>query len=104
MRITDLSLFEEIDINGKPQTQNFRIKVIYVIGLDSQNHWWHIGFDGVDVISQWGIVDGEPQEARRKVVLMSQKTLVEQALLNMRHDYAIKYRKEGYRPGGDTTP
>lgn len=67
---------------------------------------WYGGFDGRNISTVHGQVGGKLQESEPYEVETntSGRTLVEQAILELKQRYEIKHRKEGYRFAGEAPP
>lgn len=67
---------------------------------------WYAGFDGRNISTVHGQVGGRLQESEPYEIETnsSGRTLVEQAVLELKQRYEIKHRKEGYRFAGEAPP
>lgn len=75
---------------------------MYVVDQNGKNRCWRIGYNGHSnrLFTQYGEVGGPYQTKSSLVELASKDTLVEQALLQARDKYNLKFRNKGYRPEG----
>jgi len=96
---------EEIRIDQIPKERYWAYIPLYKISANGGLLFWQIGFDGVDHLEiSHGYNDGIITTDRTEVkVNNTGRTIIEQALLQARQRYKIKYR-EGYQPAGETTP
>lgn len=83
--------------------EKFKYKPIFKDNLNFASMMWQIGFDSPNIIIEFGLVDGLKQKELILVEAKSNRTLFEQALLEINNRYNKKYR-EGYRTPDDKPP
>ena len=91
---------EEIRIDQVPTQPTWKLTPLYKESGSGAMLIWHVEFDGKQLISHYGHVDGKIQENKREVIPVGGKTVQEQALQEARRDYRLKFEKEFYRPAG----
>lgn len=97
--------FEEIRIDQTPTAKKWKLTPVYKISANGTFLIWQVGFDGVNNLElTHGYVNGAIRTDITEVKLnTSGRNMQEQALLEARQRYKLKYR-EGYAPAGDVTP
>ncbi|SNW62932.1 ATP-dependent DNA ligase [Orpheovirus IHUMI-LCC2] len=88
------------NVRDDPNKEPWFFQPIYKTSLLNKDQVWQIGFDGKNLIIIHGDLDGKHQIEEVEVQLASKNTLREQAILNARNRYRLKYRK-GYRLIGE---
>lgn len=84
-----------------PKTKKWKLPMLLKDGKVNRT-FWQIGFDGNNLISESGVVNGKTRTALSDVALNnSGRDLQEQGYLMATRKYQDKYRKEGYRPEGE---
>lgn len=81
----------------------FKYKPMFKENLNYALMSWQIGWNEPKLIIEFGLVDGAKQNEEIQVEPKSNRTLFEQALLEIHHRYNKKYR-EGYRTPEDKPP
>lgn len=85
----------------KPTQANWTIIPIYEYDQKGKQRIWQIGFDSItnQLVTAHGHVGGKLQYERREIVPKVNRTLQQQALLEAKSRWNVKYRS-GYRPLG----
>lgn len=101
----DISKGQEIRIDQMPMEDKWTFIPLYKISADGGLLYWQIGFDGINNLEiSHGYSDSIIRTDKTEVKLnLSGRTMMEQALLEARQRYKLKYR-EGYQPAGSTNP
>ncbi|CAH6421694.1 ATP-dependent DNA ligase [uncultured virus] len=102
--IDQTSTREEIRIDQTPTQTVWSLIPLYKLAANGGMLYWQIGFDGISNLEMsHGYHDGIIRTDRTEVKLNSTgRNIQEQALLEARQRYRLKYR-EGYQPAGATT-
>ncbi len=91
---------ETIDRLQPPTVEQWALIPMYKTSQTGKRRLWQVGFDGRNqLITIHGEVGGAIQRDSREVVPKAGRSMMEQALLEARHRYDVKYR-ESYRPPG----
>jgi hypothetical protein len=91
-----MSEYQIIDVDEVPTEEKWKIKPIYSLDAKGKLRIWEIGFDGENLFSEYGQVDGKKIVAQIDVPPNSRgKTLQEKALLKARGKYNPKFREKG---------
>lgn len=94
--------YQEIRIDQIPDAGRWWFTPLYKSDALEGMRFWQVGFDGENLVTRYGRVNGAVQTSSVVVELNnSGRSLLDQALLETRNRYRIKYR-EGYRPPGST--
>jgi len=96
---------EEIRMDQTPTKYKWALVPLYRVSVTGGMLMWQIGFDGVNQLEiSHGYDDGIIRTDRTEVKTNSSgRSMQEQALLEARQRYKLKY-KEGYQPAGATNP
>jgi hypothetical protein len=107
MDIDRLPLHQIFDIN-LPPAKGWQYPKMFKEDSKGATRVWYAGFDGrqAAIMSVHGQLGGKLQESEPYVVDVntSGRSLVEQAVLELKQRYEIKHRKEGYRFAGESPP
>lgn len=98
---TTFPIFSRVD-NISP-CNKFKYKPIFKDNLNFSLMTWQIGWEEPNILVEFGLVDGLKQTEKIIVEAKSNRTLFEQALLEIQSRYNKKYR-EGYRTPDDKPP
>lgn len=95
---------QEIRMDQVPTQSRWRLVPLYKSSVSGDLLFWQIGFDGIDHLElshgyEGGIIRTDRTEVKTN---NSGRNIIEQALLEARHRYKLKYH-EGYQPAGATT-
>jgi DNA ligase-1 len=92
-------------VDQTPNSAAWELTTLYKPAAIGGQLQWTVGFDGIDhLIMKSGHVGGIIESSRTEVKLnTSGRLMQEQALLDARQRYNLKYH-EGYQPLGDDTP
>lgn len=98
-------IFQDITMDQTPTYPKWRFVPMYREAANGGTTYWIIGFDGIkNLLMLHGYVNGTPVPNATEVVLnTSGRSMQEQALLEARQRYTMKFR-EGYRPPGSNVP
>lgn len=92
----------EIGLHQTPDHDKWTLGTIYK-PHGARMNLWNIRFDGIQLISTYGLIDGKLQESPVEVVInSSNRTLQEQALQVARYRYNKQIRKGYLPPNVDT--
>lgn len=96
---------QEIRMDQTPTQKLWSLIPLYKLSVTGDMLFWQIGFDGNNQLEiSHGYEGGAIRTDKTEVkVNNSGRSLQEQALLEARHRYKLKYH-EGYQPAGATTP
>lgn len=86
-----------------PENTKFKYKPVFKDNLNFALMSWQIGFDSPKIVIEHGLVEGLKQKEEIVVEPKSNRTLFEQAILEINSRYTKKYR-EGYRTPEDKPP
>lgn len=96
--------YKQITIDDKPPKGKWKLPAMYKTGARGEDRYYQIGFDGENIVTVWGQLDGELQTSRNKVELNTRsENLRGQAMVVARNLYRKYYRKN-YREKGSTVP
>lgn len=95
---------EEVRMDQTPREQRWALTPLYKMSVNGGLLYWQIGFDGMKNLEMsHGYADGVIRTDTTEVRLnVARRNIQEQALLEARQRYRLKYR-EGYQPAGSTT-
>lgn len=95
---------EEIRMDQIPKEREWSLIALYKLTSNGSMLYWQVGFDGVNNLEiSHGYSDGVIRTDRTEIKTNTTgRDINEQALLEARQRYRLKYR-EGYQPAGSTT-
>lgn len=101
--VGDIDPYCNIDISINDIDIPWKLPTLISIDLKNHTRMWEIAFDGENLITVHGIVNGQKQEVRRAVTINnSGKNIYQQALVEGKKRYQDKI-KEGYHGVGCDT-
>lgn len=105
MQIDRLPLWQLHDPRLPPST-GWKYPPMFKFDANKVQRIWYAGFNGHSTMSVHGQFRGKLQESEPYEIKTntSGRSLVEQAVLDLRHDYEVKARKDGYRFAGEPPP
>lgn len=107
MDIDRLPLHQIFDIK-LPPSKGWQYPKMFKQDSKGATRVWYAGFDGRKeaIMSVHGQLGGKLQESEPYVIDVntSGRSLIEQAVLELKQRYEIKHRKEGYRFAGEAPP
>lgn len=84
-----------------PTTTSWVIEPMFSIDHNQNIRIWQIGFDGQSLRIRHGVVKtGNYQYEMIEIIAKSNRNIQEQAILEARSRYELKYRQDNYRPAG----
>lgn len=92
----DINPYCEIDITVNDINMPWKLPTLICKDLKNQTRMWEIAFDGTNLITTHGTVDGQKQEVKRAITINnSGKDIYQQSLVEGKKRYQDKIR-EGY--------
>jgi ATP-dependent DNA ligase len=99
--ILDDPLYRQIQPSDVPPEGKWKLPAMYAIGSRGEERYYQIGFDGENVVTVSGQVNGTITPDYRKVEMNTRsKSLKEQAMVNAMYIYRKVHREKNFRPRG----
>lgn len=93
-----METYEIITYDQEPTQEIWKLPILYRKDARERDSFWQIGFDGVNnLVMSFGKVDGKPRTTQTLITPKVKRNMQQQALLEARHRYQNKIKKDGYK-------
>lgn len=93
-----METYEIVTYDQQPSQDAWSFPILYRKDANGRDSFWQIGFDGINKLTMnFGKVNGKPRLTQTLVTPKSNRNMQEQALLEARHRYQDKIKKDGYQ-------